>query len=456
MQNTNSNSNEQEKRILTKLNIFFDKFEITKILTKSNIKKVRGIKVRDIIIKIAELPFKQKNFYQGIVKETNIDFNKSAAYDLLNNSKYNWRLFLNKIAILIINIFLKPLTTDKREDVLILDDTSHQRKRSKKVELLAKVYDHVAHKYFKGFRIMSLCWSDGNSLIPLDFALLSSSKTENRYQGMNENIDKRSCGYKRRKEAISKSTDLIVPMLKRLFKSGIKAKHLLMDSWYGFPSIITSIKPMIDVVCMLKDMPKVFYYQKGSCLTLSQLYRQLRKRRGQANIKGSQIIEIRSGEEIIQAKIVFVKNRNKKRNWLAILSTDITLSDEEIVRIYGKRWDIEVFFKMMKQCLNLNKEVELRSFDGMIAHITIVMLRYIFLTVEQRNSVDAKTFGGVFLETIEEMKDITIVEALNRILVLAFEKIRSLDGISKEFIDKILDILMGTIIENYQFKNFVA
>ena len=35
------------------------------------------------------------------------------------------------------------------------------------------------------------------------------------------------------------------------------------------------------------------------------------------------------------------------------LSTDLTLSDEEVVRIYGKRWDIEVFFKMTKSYLCL-------------------------------------------------------------------------------------------------------
>lgn len=456
MQNTKSQSNEHEKKIYNNLNNFFDRFKINNFLNQSNIQKIRGIKVREIIIRIAELPFKQKNFYQGIVNNKDIGFNKSVAYDLLNNSKYNWRLFLYKIVAIIINGYFKILKTDKTKDVLILDDTSHPRNRSKKVELLARVYDHVAHKYFKGFRIMSLCWSDGNSLIPVDFALLSSNKAENRYQEINEKIDKRSCGYKRRKEALSKSTELIAPMIKRVLKTGVKAKYLLMDSWYGYPAVISSIKPMIDVICMIKDTPKIFYYQAGEALTLSQIYKKLKKRRGKAIIKGSEIVEIISGGATIKVKIVFVKNRNKKHSWLGILSTDITLSDDEIVRIYGKRWNIEVFFKMIKQCLNLNKEVELRSYDGMIAHISIVMLRYIFLTVEQRNSSDDKTFGGIFLDMIEEMKDITIVEALYRILVLAFEKIRDLEYVSKEIIDKIFDIFMGIVIEKYHLKRLAA
>jgi len=324
-----------------------------------------------------------------------------------------------------------------------------QETAAKKVELLAKIHDHVTNKFLNGFRILSLCWSDGNSLLPIDFALLSSNKAENRYQEINDKIDKRSCGYQRRKEAISKSTDLILPMVKRALRYGIKAKYILFDSWYSFPSLIIPLKSMIDVICMVKKMPKVYYYIENQSFTLCQLYREIKKRRGKANIKGSQLVQIRNEGQDLEVKIVFVKNRNKKSDWLAILSTDITLSDEEIVRIYGKRWDIEVFFKMIKQCLNLNKEVSLRNFDGIIAHTTIVMFRYVFLSVEQRNSTDGKTFGGMFREVIEEMEDITVLEALNRILILAFEKIRELDDISKEKIDEILDIFMGVVMKEY-------
>ncbi len=53
----------------------------------------------------------------------------------------------------------------------------------------------------------------------------------------------------------------------------------------------------------------------------------------------------------VQVKVVFVQNRNKKSGWLAIFSTDCTLSEQEIVGIYGMRWDIEVFFKTTKSTI---------------------------------------------------------------------------------------------------------
>lgn len=37
----------------------------------------------------------------------------------------------------------------------------------------------------------------------------------------------------------------------------------------------------------------------------------------------------------LKVKVLFVQNRNKKSEWLAILSTDCTLSKQEIERIYG-------------------------------------------------------------------------------------------------------------------------
>jgi hypothetical protein len=83
----------------------------------------------------------------------------------------------------------------------------------------------------------------------------------------------------------------------------------------------------------------------------------------------------------IQVKIVFVQNRNKKSEWLAILSTDCTLSEQEIVQIYGIRREIEVFFKTIKSLLRLQKEFQGVSYDLLISHTTIVFSRYIILSL---------------------------------------------------------------------------
>ncbi|MFD2876556.1 hypothetical protein ACFTAO_12225 [Paenibacillus rhizoplanae] len=75
-----------------------------------------------------------------------------------------------------------------------------ERNRSKAVELLARFKDHATGAYYKGFRMLTLGWSDGHTFLPLDFALLSSVKAG--LTGIHPGIDKRSSGYKRRKESL--------------------------------------------------------------------------------------------------------------------------------------------------------------------------------------------------------------------------------------------------------------
>ena len=58
---------------------------------------------------------------------------------------------------------------------------------------------------------------------------------------------------------------------------------------------------------------------------------------GAKNIFGSLVVTTKTG---IPVKIVFVRNRNKKSECLYLLSTDVSLSDAEIVRIYGNIWQV--------------------------------------------------------------------------------------------------------------------
>ena len=59
---------------------------------------------------------------------------------------------------------------------------------------------------------------------------------------------------------------------------------------------------------------------------------------------------------IVPVRFVYVRNRAKKNDYLVLVTTDMKLSEEEIVRLYGKRWGIEMFFKMCKSYLRLSKE----------------------------------------------------------------------------------------------------
>jgi hypothetical protein len=366
----------------------------------------------------------------------------------LNSSTYNWRRFTLLLCSRIY-FFISNLSDDFSEEVLIIDDSTYERNRSKKVELLSRVFDHTTHKYIKGFRLLTLGWSDGNSFLGIDFALLSSAKEKNRYNEINPAIDKRTCGYQRRKEAITKSTLLLEPMVKRAIKMGIRAKYLVMDSWFSMPSVISSLRQHIHIICMLKDNPKWLYEYNGKKLRLSDLYGKLKKKRGKAKIKANVLVTLTDGNK---ARIIFVPC-DKKRGWLAILSTDLSIAGEKIIRLYGKRWDIEVFFKMCKQHLKLVKEVQIRNYDGLIGHTSLVMARYNILSLFQRESIDQRSFGDLFRACNEELANITFIDALKRIMQLAMATLHKIHNLSERVINSILDLIMGEAITYFGLRS---
>ncbi|MGB3648813.1 MAG: transposase [Desulfobulbales bacterium] len=429
-------------RLHNKIDTFFDNFTIGTLLNKSGIRKTRGISPVTLLKAIFILPFEGNNFFRGIVSDNRQEFKKDAAYELLKGPRYNWRKLLLFLAVRIVCV-LGLLTDKDRKKVLIIDDSTYDRSHSKFVELLARVYDHSDKRYLRGFKMLTVGWSDGASFLPLDFVLLSSEKEKNRLQGITKDIDRRTCGYRRRKEAMTKATEQLDPMVRRVLAAGVDADYILMDSWFAFPSVIQTLHQHRPVICMLKDMPNNLYRHQNVHMRLGEIYRRVKKKAGKAKILASVLVETKAG---LPVKIVFVRHR-QKRGWLAILSTEIELSAEEVVQIYGKRWDIEVFFKMTKHYLKLEKEVQLRDYDGLIGHATIVMLRYLFLAFEQRLHDDPRTLGTLFHACADEMKDLSILDALQRIMKLALDKVRSAGEFAENIIMEILDAVMSVAID---------
>ena len=174
-----------------------------------------------------------------------------------------------------------------------------------------------------------------------------------------ESFDGRSLAGKHRKQSRRKATEVMLDLIKTARQSGLTAKYVLFDSWFSSPKTITALKQEqnLDVIAMIK-----------------------------------------------------------KKDWLAIISTDTGLSEEEIIRIYGKRWDIEVFFKSCKSYLHLVKECRSLSYDTLTAHVAIVFTRYMMLSVAQRKNEADKTICKLFFCLMDELDDITFSQSM-RIIV---------------------------------------
>ena len=413
--------NQTNQELNSYVHQFFREQKLGTLLNQSKVRKETGISPVFLVQFIFSLVLQKKNLYRTLESGREPEAPaKDAVYRLLNNTTYNWRKFLLLLSQNVITQNLLPLVSENRERVLILDDSLYSRARSKSVEMLALVHDHTTGRYVRGFRMLTLGWSDGNTFMPLAFSLLSSEKQKNRFQEISPDIDKRTVGYKRRKEAVKKSTEALFDLLDDINPLQLCAQTLLFDSWFAFPKVIKRVvsEYPLEVICMLKRMHRVHYTYEGQKYTLTQLYKVVRKKRGRAKILASVVVSLGldADEKEIQARIVFVRDRNRSKNWLAILSTDINLSEEEIVRLYGKRWDIECFFKVAKSHLALGKEFQCRSYDAMVAHTTIVFTRYIMLALRTREEQDPRTIGQLFFLCCDELKDSRFVETILLVL----------------------------------------
>lgn len=431
-----------------RINSFFHNNNLGLLLRQSNIRKEKGVCLETLFQLLLSLAFTGKNLFRLLESpDSPAGIGKDPLYRLLNSVTANWRRFLLLLSTRVIVQRLLPLTDKATTKVLIADDTLYSRDRSKRVELLARVHDHNTGRYVRGFRMLTLGWSDGNSFVPMMLSMLSSAKEDNRLAPMRDGIDKRTNGYKRRQESMRKSTDVLVDMVALTMTAGTTARHLLFDSWFAFPATIRRIKALgMHTVCMLKDTRNVTYELQGWPLTLKELYKSVRKRCGRAKVLAEVLVTIGTDEQgkPVTAKIVFIRDRNSKK-WLALLSTDTTLTAEEIIKLYGHRWDIEVFFKMTKSYLHLAKEFQSRSFDALVAHSTLVCCRYIMLELAKRTNADPRTLGTLYYAVFDEMRQISFTEALALLLRLLEETLNSVIGLCKEQVQRLIERFVETL-----------
>ena len=405
-----------ENEISNSVTNFMNKFQIGKLLFKCNAGKAKGIPVIEVFRYLFCLIFSNRSMYMQRKTGTfDGSFCKNTVYRFLNNAKINWFRFTTLLSSRIINDFMQPLTGENRKDVFVIDDSLFDRSRSKKTELLAKVFDHCSMKYKNGYRMLTLGWSDGNSFVPINHCLMSAADDKNLLCKAAD-FDGRSLAGKRRRQSRRKATEVMIDLLKAARSSGISAKYVLFDSWFSSPKTITVLKTdcELDTIAMVKKSSKIKYgYQDGK-YNIKEIYKQCKKRRGRSKYLLS--VDVTVGNEAIPAKIVCVRNKSKKKDWLAIISTDTTISEEEIIRIYGKRWDIEVFFKTCKSYLHLAKECRSLSYDALTAHVSVVFVRYMMLAVTQRCNTDDKTVCELFYRLMDELDDITFSQSMRIII----------------------------------------
>lgn len=125
---------------------------------------------------------------------------------------------------------------------------------------------------------------------------------------------------------------------------------------------------------------------------------------------------------------------------MVLASTNVSLHPEEIVQLYGRRWQIETYFKTAKQYLALDKS-QIQSYDGQCGYIAVTALTYDLLAWQERLNTDDRTIGDLFYLMNDALPDLAFEEALVYLMsVLKEAEVKLTDKITKiieEFISRL-------------------
>ena len=424
---------------------FFCTFGIGNLLRKCNAQKEKGVPILDIFkYKLCNV-FSDRSMYMqqktGSFRES---FSKNTFYRFLNSPKTNWLRFTTLLSKKVADK-IEPLTDDDRINAFVVDDSLFERTSCKKTELGSRVFDHTSMKYRKGYRLMTLGWTDGNTFLPVNSCLLASSKESNLI-GPVEQFDGRSLAAKRRKLARTKGTDVMIELLRSALSAGHTADYVLFDTWFSSPAQLIAVKNLgLDSIAMIKKSSRIYYEYEGEQLSIKKIFGICKKRRGRSKYLLS--VNVMVGKEKLPAKIVCVRNKKNKKDWIAFICTNPELSEEEIIRIYGKRWQIEVFFKTCKSYLNLISECHSLTYDALTAHVAIVFARYLMIAMEQRRNEDDRTLGEIFYFFTDELRDISFGESFQIIITAMIDSVCAIFQPTEEQLELFIEMFVGRLPE---------
>ena len=431
---------------------FFDRFGVVKLLGECGAYKEKGVPVRVILLYIFNLMFSPMSMYYQIkMGAFHEDFSKNTVYRFLENIHMNWHMFLLRLSAGIIQ-YVAGLTDDKNNRYALLVDDTPLPKCGKAMELVSKYFNHVTMGYEFGCRVLTLAWTDGVTTVPVRYSLLASSYDEKVRGTIRDDIDGRSLGGRIRKLARTSMNDLAVKFACEAVKSGIPASIIAFDSWFAVPQTISRLmkEARLTVIARLKTNAKQYYEHDGKMINIKTLYAMSKKRRGKSAWKLSVRVNLLVKEknkiiERIPVKLVYLPNRANSKEWICLLSTDTEMDENEIIRQYGRRWNIEVMFKCSKQYLNFGKDFQAPSFEAQNAQIAIAFARYMLIAIEQRESEDYRSCGELFMLFCQELQDITFIKALALIVELFKEEMKKLLGITEAQIQSVVDYVISAL-----------
>jgi hypothetical protein len=216
---------------------------------------------------------------------------------------------------------------DIHSGYLIGDDSTLDKKYSRKNELAKKQYSGDAHGLINGINLVNLLWtgSEGDEYIPVDYRIYHKEfddKTKN---------------------------DHFWDMLKRAKNRGFSPIYVLFDAWYASVENMKLITRELKwhFICNLKSNRQVSVV-KNEYMPIADL-----------DLTDKQVKQVWLKEYgfVLVCKIV-----DKKGDVTYLATSDLDLTDyDEFISHHEKRWQVEEFHRGLKQTTGIERCYSIKS-----------------------------------------------------------------------------------------------
>ena len=298
---------------------------------------------------------------------------------------YNW--FFNdakwdedKVAQVKADAFFKTIKPKKEKRILLLIDDTDNEKKGKKTDGVGKFFSHAENAFIWGNNFVTSSLQYGNLFIPHK-ARMYIKEEDAKKDGRFEFKTKPQIAFEEIIEPLE------IPSYMRLI--------VVADSWWFSEQLINSCRGLNHhVICRIKS---------NKCVEANDSYKQVQKYARNLEKKDFKEITIEARgkkkkykffekitemENIGKVRLVITEKTTKKKEPKYFISTDLTLTVEEILTIYENRWNIETCHREANQKLGF-KEYQMRDKKGIERFIQLVFLMWtMLLLIELRGKID--------------------------------------------------------------------
>ena len=238
---------------------------------------------------------------------------------------------------------VKPLVraVESPEGVIIIDDSIGEKPYTDENELICWHWSHAERRSVKGLQFLTAFYQVGTVGLPVAFDLVTKTEIY---------LDPKT-GKEKRRSTLSKNERFRM-LLRICAQNEILFSYVLADLWYA------SAENMEFIVCQLQKH-FVLPLKENRKVALSEADQKQNRfvRVDTLDLPVGQTRQIWLEDvpfALLLTKEVFI-NKDGSSGERYLVTDDLTLTYEQIIKLYQRRWSIEVYHESLKQNASLEK-----------------------------------------------------------------------------------------------------